>query len=336
MQLKNINFNGVFLCYANFHQTSLNDVSFCGSVLDNAVFDLAKLENVNLDGASLIDTSLMGSQLNDVSFKMTSIDNAKFIGSNFSFTDFLNENIRLHLNIKANNIKNKKSFSKSQGGDIVNFKVSKISVDHCEEMTPEYIILHENRILYGVRRYLSSKFSLFTDKYRNEIESKQLSIDFLQHIHRLLLKLTRNGDVMVITFSNAEHSSIVLRHDDNNYLLSRTSRRYITAVNEKCYERLAKEMLFYNDNLCSEGSDIENFFLISNMDTKIMLDSWGKSGRFNFLFNNCSSAARDVLLAGSKLNNRCRKRLKNNRVLQMPANTGRLAKEIAALKISDF
>ncbi len=201
-----------------------------------------------------------------------------------------------------------------------------------EEHLTEDAITPKHKIFYGIRRYLDAKFSLFSDKYHNEIKHCDTCRSTENHVSSLLLRLTNNGDVLVITFSNGKHSSLVLRHNDKLHFLSRTHIKYHNDINQDCHQRLKREMLFYNDALTDHIKQKENVFLIKNMDTDVMLKRWGKSGSFNRVFNNCSSAARDILLAGSKLSLQDRKRLKNNRSLQMPANTGKLAEEIAILK----
>lgn len=173
-----------------------------------------------------------------------------------------------------------------------------------------------------------------TDEDGNVLEPKWLERKALSRASELFNECREKGDVILLSFGKGRHSALLIFDDVTNKpkYISFGAPGYSEVANP-WYALLADDMLAYGDLLGQSACESNNIVKLKGMNGRAMIKCWDNNyplSSFNPLWNNCSSATRDVLLAGAKGKIEANQ-LKHNRHWQMPANTHALALEIKAM-----
>ncbi len=197
----------------------------------------------------------------------------------------------------------------------------------------------QHKILRGVRVWLSS---MSNDKHGfkptsndgTALKPEQLEREAFNRAGDLFSECREKGDVILLSFGKGRHSALLVFDDSINKpkYISFGAPGYCETAS-RSEDLLVDDMLAYGDLFGKSSGGSNNIVKLKGMNGRAMIKCWDNNyplSSFNPLWNNCSSATRDVLLAGAKGKIEANQ-LKHNRHWQMPANTHALALEIKAM-----
>ena len=138
----------------------------------------------------------------------------------------------------------------------------------------------------------------------------------------------KKGNTVLLTFKGSLHSSLIVFDSKARKAIYLSFGGYGFENESGSIDDLIGDMEQFEDLI-----DSQNIVILENMNCEAILAEWDKVAKsvFNSITNNCSEAAKKLLLCGAKDFLHKKKKLKNNCFMQMPFNTHKLALEIKIL-----